>query len=84
MNRLDVEARHVKEICRSVMSGLLWNQPECMDKDLAFYGTRRKNIRRTANSVASPRVKFTGRKPDFKKELGLAYGVTIANATFRM
>jgi hypothetical protein len=28
MNRLDVEARHVKEICRSVMSGLLWNQPD--------------------------------------------------------
>ena len=28
MNRLDVEARHVKEICRSVMSGQLWNQPD--------------------------------------------------------
>ena len=74
MDRLDVEIRHVKEVFRSVCAGLPWAQPEQLDKDLAEYCTSRKNLRSTAHSKVSPRVKFTGRKPDFKKELGLGYG----------
>jgi hypothetical protein len=74
MDPLDVEVRHLKEIFRSVVDSLPWQQPEWADKDLATYCTSRKNLRSTPNSVSSARVQFTGRKPDFKKELGLAYG----------
>ena len=74
LNVLDVEIRHVKEIFRSVLDSLPWKQPAWLDKDLVAYCVSRKNLRSTSNSVASARVKFTGRKPEYKKELGIAYG----------
>ena len=74
VNHVDVEIRHVKEIYRSVHESLPWTQPVWLDKDLMTFCVSRKNLRRSTNSVVSARVKFTGRKPDFKKELGIAYG----------
>ena len=71
---LDVEVRHIKEIYRSVLAGLPWVQPKKLDGDLLTYCVSRKNLRSTPNSVESARVKFTGRKPDYRKELGIAYG----------
>jgi hypothetical protein len=73
-NPIDVIIRHVKEIFRSVQDSLPWDQPEWLDKDMVTYCTSRKNLRSTPHSNVSARVKFTGRKPVFKKELGIAYG----------
>jgi hypothetical protein len=69
-----VEIRHVKEVFRSVLASLPWKQPVWLDRHLVAYAVSRKNLRRTSSSVSSPRVKFTGRKPGCKKELGIAYG----------
>jgi hypothetical protein len=74
MDPLDLEVRHLKERFRSIIDALPWEQPEWADKDLACYCASRKNLLSTPNSVSSARVQFTGRKPVFKKELGLAYG----------
>ena len=74
MNVLDVEVRHLKEVFRSVHSSLPWKQPEWLNKDLVSYVVSRKNLRGSSTSVVSARVKFTGRKPDFKKELSIGYG----------
>ena len=45
MDPLDVEVRHLKELFRSVIDSLPWQQPEWADKDLATYCTSRKNLR---------------------------------------
>jgi hypothetical protein len=74
VKRLDVEIRHTKEIFRSVLSSLPWQQPQWLDKDLVNYCVSRRNLSVTSHSNVSPRVKFTGRKPDCKKELGIGYG----------
>lgn len=74
MNVLDVEIRHVKEIYRSVISSLPWTLPEWLDKDLVAYCVSRKNLRSRPGSAVSPRVKMTGRKPVFKKELSIGFG----------
>jgi hypothetical protein len=73
-NPIDLIIRHVKEIFRSVRDSLPWDQPWWLDKDMVTYSTCRKNLRSTPHSNVSARVKFIGRKPVFKKELGLAYG----------
>ena len=45
-------------------------------KDLATYAVSRTNLRSTQGLVSSesPRVRFTGIKPDFNTELGLSFG----------
>ena len=74
MNKLDVHVQHVKEVYRSVRSALPWNLPKWCAKDLVSYAINRKNLRSLGQNKVSPRVKFTGRKPNYKKELGLAFG----------
>jgi hypothetical protein len=74
MDVLDVKIKHVKEIMRSVHSGVPWRTPPSQVKALAFYGVSRMNLKSGSGSAVSPRVKFTGRKPQFKRELGLGFG----------
>ena len=45
-----------------------------MDKDLVAYAVGRRNLRRTPRLAESSRVRFTGRKPSYAKELALGYG----------
>ena len=74
MDKIDSAIKHSKEIMRSVHAGLPWKLAKSMTKDLAYYGVSRKNLKSTPTSVVCPRVRFTGRKPDYKKELGLGFG----------
>jgi len=74
MAELDTYIRRVKEIARSVKAGLPWKLPKPLVKDLAYYATSRKNLKSSGGSTVCPRVKFTGRKPIYKKELGLGFG----------
>ena len=74
MNALDVNIRHIKEIFRSTHASLPWKQPKWLDKDLVCYAVSRRNLRSTSKSAESPRVKFSGRKPSYAKELSIGYG----------
>ena len=74
MARVDVNIRRLKEIMRSVISELPWEIPMLLIKYLAFYAVSRRNLRRTTRSAVCPRVEFTGRKPNYKRELTLGFG----------
>ena len=76
VDRVDERIRRVKEMIRSVHSGLPWQLPNMMIKDLVKYCVSRINLKRPNNSTAeeSPRVAFTGRKPNFIKELSIGFG----------
>ncbi len=74
--KVDAKIRRVKEGYRAVKSGLAWKLPLSRVNDLVAYIVSRLNVRRTValNSYVSPRVLFTGVKPNFKKEFGLSFG----------
>jgi hypothetical protein len=74
--KVDAKIRRIKELYRSVKSGLTWQLPNIMVKDLVAYCVSRLNIRRTTaiNSNVCPRVLFTGIKINYGKELALAFG----------
>ncbi len=76
LDKIDGKIRRLKELYRSVHAGLPWRLPRSAVKDLVYYCTSRMNLRRSSSNVStiSPRVAFTGRKPNYKKELGLAFG----------
>jgi hypothetical protein len=74
MKRLDVEIKHTKELFRSVQDAMPWKLPVWLEKDLVNYCISRRNLTVTSHSNVSPRVKFTGRKPNAKKELGIGFG----------
>lgn len=74
MDALDMGIRRLKEIMRSVHSALPWRLPPSFVADLAYYAVSRKNLKSTPGSAVSPRVKFTGRKPTFRRELGIGFG----------
>ena len=72
---VDTKIRRVKEIMRSVIAGLPYKLSKDRMKDLATYAVNRTNLKSTEGltiSNESPRVRFTGVKPDFKTEFGLA------------
>ena len=76
-DRVDQKIRRVKECVRSVHSGLPWPMPRMFLSDIVSYAVARlNNLRphRVQGSNVSPRVAFTGRKPDFKKEFSIAFG----------
>lgn len=68
--------RRLKETYRSVKAGLPWQRPKTLVKDLVAYLASRINTRGASalHGVLSPRVLFTGIKPNFAKEIGLAFG----------
>jgi len=75
--KIDQKIRRLKELVRSVFSGLPWNLPKALVNDVVLFGVSRLNMRRgqsRSGNVATPRVLFTGRKPSFKKEFSLSFG----------
>ena len=76
LDRIDAKIRRVKEIARSITGGLPWELPNFMIKDLVGHVITLTNMKRntsSGNKVAA-RVAFSGRKPNYKKELDLAFG----------
>jgi hypothetical protein len=76
-DKIDQKIRRVKELVRSVISGLPWNLPKVLIDDVIFFAVNRLNMRcaqSSSHGVAAPRVKFTGRKPSFKKEFSISFG----------
>eukprot|EP00392_Amoebophrya_sp_AT5.2_P019502 g20358.t1 len=73
---IDAKIRRLKESIRSVHAGLPWILPQIFVKDLMEYAVSRYNLRQSASSgkTVSPRVAFTGRKPNYQKELALGFG----------
>jgi len=75
-DKIDAKIRQVKELRRSVVSGLPYKLPKERIKDLVTYAVGRLNLRKTEMlmSAECPRVRFMGQRPDYSSELGLAFG----------
>ncbi len=73
--KLDIRVRRLKVLVRSVASGLRFKIPGNLVQDLVSYAVNRINTRRSGSiSTESPRVKFTGRKVNYKREFTLSFG----------
>ena len=60
----------------SILAGLPYTLPKDKIKDLVVYAVNRINTRRTSalSDNVSPRVRFTGRKVNYKREYCLGFG----------
>lgn len=69
LNKVDAKIRHMKETIRSVNAGLPWKLHRVIDI-VVTYATIRINARRKSSitTAVAPRVSFTGRKINYKKE----------------
>jgi len=76
LDKVETKIRRIKELMRSVIAGLPYKLPKKRLKDLVTYAVCRTNIKSTAslNNNVSRRVRFTGYRPDYKHEFGLAFG----------
>ena len=76
LDKVDAKIRRLKETIRSVNAGLPWKLPSSRVKDIVTYATIRMNARRTSSNTTAvaPRVAFTGRKLNYKKEYELSFG----------
>ncbi len=74
--KVDIRIRWVKEMYHTVKSGLPWCLPNTRVKDLVMYCVSRMNLCTTSalQGTVCPRVLFTGVKPNYRKELALAFG----------
>jgi hypothetical protein len=74
--KIDICIRRLKEMYRAVKAGLPWVLPRSWVKDLMTYCVSRVNLRRTSalDGTVCPKVLFTGIKPNYRKELSLAFG----------
>ncbi len=74
--KIDIRIRCLKEMYRAVKAGLPWVLPRSRVKDLMMYCVSRINLRRTSalDGTVCPKVLFTGIKPNYRKELSLAFG----------
>jgi len=74
--QVDAKIRRVKETYRKVQRGLLWTLPDQWVGDLVAYVVLRLNAQKTTaiQGYVCPKVLFTGRPIDFKKEFSLAFG----------
>ena len=74
--KLDTRVRRLKELVRSVVAGLSFKIPRNLVQDLVSYAANRINTRRSSGSLSaeSPRVKFTGKKVNYKREFTLSFG----------
>jgi hypothetical protein len=79
LEKLASKIGRIKQMMRTVMMWLPFNIPKARIKDLATYAIIQINIRQTSalNDNVAPKVKFTGVKPDFNKECGLAFGYYV-------
>jgi hypothetical protein len=68
--------RRLKEVYRAVKSGLQWQLPGSLVKDLVAYAVSRVSIQRTSalSENIAPRVDFTGMPVKYQKELRFAFG----------
>jgi hypothetical protein len=73
---VDTKIRRIKEIMRAIIAGLPYKLHRDQIKDLATHAVNRMNVKSTQGLVSSesPRVRFTGRRPEYKSEFGLAFG----------
>ncbi len=76
LDKIDTKIRRLKELMSCVVADLPYSPPRDRVKDLVAYGVSRLNLRSTKalNDEASPRVRLTGIRPEFKHEFGLAFG----------
>jgi hypothetical protein len=76
LNMVDTKIPRLKELMRAVIAGLPYKLSRDRVKDLVAYAVSRTNIKGTEGLISSesPRVRFTGVKPDFRTEFGLAFG----------
>jgi hypothetical protein len=76
LNQVDTKIHRMKELMRAVLAGLPYKLPRERIKDLVNYAVSRTNLKCTQGLIAteSPRVRFTGMKPDYKSEFGLSFG----------
>jgi hypothetical protein len=83
--KVDAKIRRIKDTYRCVKASVPWKLANSRVKDLVAYSVSRLNLQSTSalNGVLSPRVLFTGLKPNYKKELSLAFGdyVEVHNGT---
>jgi hypothetical protein len=76
LDKIDAKIRRVKELMRSVISGLPYRLPKERIRDLVTYAVGRLNLRSTDMLMSNecPRVRFTGQILEYSSELGLAFG----------
>jgi len=74
--QVDAKIRRVKETYRKLQRGLPWTLPDQLVGDLVAYVVSRLNAQKTTaiQGYVCPKVLFTGRPIDFKKEFSLAFG----------
>jgi hypothetical protein len=74
--KVDAKIRPLKEVHRAVKSGLQWQLPGSLVKDLVAYAVSRVNIQCTSalSENIAPRGAFTGMPAQYQKELRLAFG----------
>jgi hypothetical protein len=74
--KVDVKIRQLKEVYRAVKSGLQWQLPGSLVKNLVAYAISRVNIQHTSalSENIAPRVAFTGMPVQYQKELRFAFG----------
>jgi hypothetical protein len=75
LSKIDSKIRRVKEAAWSIVAGLPFKLGRARAKDLVTYAVSRVNMKSTSglNDCTCPSVRFTGLKPEFKNEFGLAF-----------
>jgi hypothetical protein len=73
---VDAKIRRLKKVYRAVKSGLQWQLPGSLVKDLVAYAVSRINIQHTSalSEKIATRVAFTGMPVQYQKELRFAFG----------
>ena len=81
--KLDATMRRVKETYQCIQSDLQWKIPLCLQDNVVKYYVSRLHARRTKalNTKICPRVRMTGRKINYQKEFGLAFGNYVEDKT---
>jgi hypothetical protein len=74
--KVDAKIRRIKELYRTVRSGLAWRLPGSLVPDLVAYAVARLNIHRTSalTEAVAPKVAFTGIPVHYHKDVRLAFG----------
>jgi hypothetical protein len=76
MSKIDICIHRLKEMYRAVKAGLPWTLPKSRVKDLMMYCVSCMNLRcmSALDGTVCPKVLVTGLKPNYRKELSLAFG----------
>jgi hypothetical protein len=74
--KVDIQIRGIKEVVRGVKATLPWKLHPVLLRDLVAFAVSRINIKRSSavSSNVCAEVRFTGIKPDYRKELSLGFG----------